>query len=74
MGVNSRLDLPLQEHNHPEAYFAEEQRGWHGYVEWEKYPKKKKKAADILAQYQFAGVRFLYTSPSRSLTDEIAGT
>ena len=33
--------------------FPEELPGWGGYVEWEKYPEKKKKAAEILAQYDF---------------------
>ena len=56
MVANSRLDLPLKENKHPEAYFAEELKGWHGYVEWEKYAEKRKKAADILAQYVFAEV------------------
>ena len=33
--------------------FAEETPGWKGYVEWEKYPEKKRKAAKILARYRF---------------------
>ncbi|KAF2193927.1 molybdopterin binding oxidoreductase [Zopfia rhizophila CBS 207.26] len=33
--------------------FPEELPGWHGYVEWEKYPEKKKAAARILAKYEF---------------------
>ena len=33
--------------------FAEELPGWKGYVEWEKYPEKKRKAAEILARYRF---------------------
>ncbi|MCJ1393642.1 hypothetical protein MMC18_006517 [Xylographa bjoerkii] len=49
-----KTDIPLQESNHPDAYFAEEVKGWHGYVEWEKYPEKQKKAAKILTQYKFA--------------------
>jgi len=35
------------------AHFADERQGWKGYIEWEKYPEKKKEAAAILAQYQF---------------------
>jgi len=35
-------------------YFEEEKPGWGGYIEWEKYPDKKKKAAEILATYDFA--------------------
>jgi|TARA_R110002003_G_scaffold180_6_gene14382 sulfite oxidase len=33
--------------------FAEERKGWKGYIEWERYPEKKKEAAAILAQYDF---------------------
>jgi sulfite oxidase len=36
-----------------EPYFPEEREGWKGYIEWEKYPEKKKKAAEILAKYDF---------------------
>ncbi|KAL6720376.1 hypothetical protein ACLMJK_002297 [Lecanora helva] len=54
MGKPPRLDLPLQESEHPKAYFAEEQEGWHGYIEWEKYPEKRKKAAEILSRYTLA--------------------
>ena len=39
-----------------DVYFPEEQIGWHGYIEWEKYPEKAKRAAEILARHQFAGV------------------
>lgn len=56
MDSNSKLDIPLREPNHPEAYFAEEKKGWHGYVEWERYPDKQRKAAEILSKYKFAGV------------------
>lgn len=38
-------------------HFADEREGWKGYIEWEKYPEKKKEAAAILAQYQFDHVR-----------------
>ncbi len=39
----------------PDSYkiFAEETPGWRGYIEWEKYPEKKRKAAAILARYRF---------------------
>lgn len=33
--------------------FEEEREGWKGYIEWERYPEKKKKAAEILAKYDF---------------------
>ena len=62
MGIKSdeqrpvKLDIPLREPNHPEAYFSEEAEGWHGYIEWEKYPEKKAQAAKILSQYAFADV------------------
>jgi sulfite oxidase len=36
-----------------EPDFPEEREGWKGYIEWEKYPEKKKKAAEILANYDF---------------------
>lgn len=54
----------LAEPNHPpfkllteEPNFKEEREGWTGYWEWEKYPEKKKQAAEILAKYQFPPVR-----------------
>lgn len=34
-------------------HFAEELPGWRGYVEWEKYPDKKARAAQHLARYAF---------------------
>jgi len=33
--------------------FPEERPGWGGYIEWERYPEKKKEAAAILARYDF---------------------
>jgi len=36
--------------------FSEELEGWKGYIEWEKYPDKKKRAAEILAKHEFAKV------------------
>lgn len=41
---------------HPEPSFPEEREGWKGYIEWEKYPEKKKQAEEELAQYDFAPV------------------
>lgn len=58
MGSNERLDIPLRESNQPAAYFPEEERGWHGYIEWEKYTEKQAKAEKILAQYSLPGVRY----------------
>jgi len=39
-----------------EPLFPEERPGWKGYIEWEKYPDKKQKAAEILKQYNFPPV------------------
>lgn len=47
---------PNIENGEQEAYFPEELDGWHGYIEWEKYPEKKAKAAKILAQHEFSKV------------------
>ena len=53
----SCLDIPLRSNNYPETHaFQEELDGWHGYVEWENYPEKKKLAQEILARYTFAEV------------------
>ena len=48
----SMEDFPFQK---PAPFFAEEKEGWKGYVEWEKYPDKKKEAEKILSQYTFPG-------------------
>jgi sulfite oxidase len=37
----------------PNIAFAEEYPGWHGYIEWERYPEKKAQAAALLARYTF---------------------
>jgi sulfite oxidase len=34
----------------------EEREGWHGYVEWEKYPERKKKIRDWMKKFDFPGV------------------
>ena len=49
---------PLYSTNDPQPkdsakIFAEEISGWKGYIEWENYPEKKRKAAEILARYRF---------------------
>ena len=49
--------------------FPEEREGWKGYVEWEKYPEKRKKAAEILAQYDFPAVRPFSTSLQLNLAE-----
>lgn len=37
----------------PDIAFAEETKGWKGYIEWERYPEKKAQAAAILARFKF---------------------
>ena len=38
----------------PNVTFAEQYPGkWKGYIEWEDYPEKKRKAAEILAAHKF---------------------
>ncbi|KAK3308490.1 Oxidoreductase, molybdopterin-binding domain-containing protein [Chaetomium strumarium] len=34
-------------------HFAEERDGWKGYVEWEKYPEKKKQVQELMKKYDF---------------------
>lgn len=36
--------------------FQEEKDGWKGYIEWEKYPDKKKQVHEILQRYDFPDV------------------
>ena len=44
--------LPFRQ-NGEAPVFAEERKGWGGYIEWEKYPEKKKLAEKVLANYDF---------------------
>ncbi|KAG8166683.1 hypothetical protein KVR01_002372 [Diaporthe batatas] len=44
--------LPFQAKGQ-EPHFPEELEGWKGYIEWEKYPEKKKEAEAILDRYDF---------------------
>ena len=53
----AKWGIPLNKTHYPDAYFEEEVDGWHGYIEWEKYPEKKAEAAKILSKYSFADVR-----------------
>lgn len=48
-------DLDGQEESglDPNAVFAEERPGWRGYIEWEDFPDKKAKAAEILTSHTF---------------------
>ena len=68
MVSNEIPDVPLRDERAPKPHFVEEREGWHGYIEWEKYPEKQKKAAGILAQYKFAPVRTSGFRPQASLT------
>ena len=53
-GLSKSSDPPKQQSDY--VHFPEEEIGWHGYIEWEKYPDKAKRAAEILAKHKFAGV------------------
>jgi sulfite oxidase len=37
-------------------HFSEEKEGWNGYIEWEKYPEKKKEVHEIMSKYDFPAV------------------
>lgn len=39
-----------------DIFFKEERKGWSGYIEWERYPEKRKEAERILAKYEFPDV------------------
>lgn len=51
--MSTTTSSPEPQSNGPAPYFKEEREGWHGYIEWEKYPDKKREAAKILAEHQF---------------------
>lgn len=55
--------LPFQTKGQ-EPHFPEEIDGWKGYIEWEKYPEKRKEAEAILEKYDFPEV----STPVISLT------
>jgi hypothetical protein len=51
---NGYIDKDAELVEDPYVTFAEEYPGkWRGYIEWENYPEKRKKAAEILARYKF---------------------
>lgn len=60
--LTSAAGLQLRPSGHPEPVFSEEKPGWKGYIEWEKYPEKKKRAEAVLAQYDFPPVSLLLDS------------
>lgn len=48
----------------PESLELEEEiPGWHGYVEWEKYPERKKAVKEYMKKFDFPGVSFSEISP-----------
>jgi sulfite oxidase len=50
--LRNKEDIP-----NPNALgFEEELPGWYGYVEWEKYPEKKKRAKELMKKFSFLGV------------------
>jgi sulfite oxidase len=51
-------------------FFAEERKGWKGYIEWERYPEKKKLAEEILAKYDFPVVSSTAAQTLQALTVE----
>lgn len=52
-----------QEEKEEAVFFKEERKGWHGYVEWEKYPERKEEGAKILAKHKFPDVCFCEQIP-----------
>lgn len=39
-----------------ELGLKQERKGWHGYIEWEKYPERKEKAKEYLKKFRFPSV------------------
>lgn len=69
-GVNGRSDARRPSILHPdlqirsknelpdphELDLEEELDGWHGYIEWEKYPERKQKAKEFMKKFKFPPV------------------
>ncbi|KAL9059374.1 MAG: hypothetical protein Q9162_001243 [Coniocarpon cinnabarinum] len=57
MTVGLSANLPVHPGNTTQDGFPQELPGWDGYVEWEKYPDRKRRAAEILKSKKssFAG-------------------
>ncbi|MCJ1308472.1 hypothetical protein MMC25_002125 [Agyrium rufum] len=70
----SDIQLTLRTEERPQAFFAEEAKGWHGYIEWEKYPEKKKQAAEILSKYKFEICPEFQTVPLPNTNPVLQGT
>lgn len=64
-------DLPAPKSDN--VYFAEEKKGWHGYVEWEKYPEKAKRAAEMLSRHEFAGAPEFQLKPLPGTNPRLEG-
>ena len=57
--LHPSLVLRTKETPDPEALGLEEEfPGWHGYVEWEKYPERKKEVKEYMKKFNFPGVSF----------------
>lgn len=39
-----------------ELELEEELDGWHGFIEWEKYPERKQKVKEFMKKYKFPSV------------------
>ncbi|KAK4443991.1 putative sulfite oxidase [Podospora aff. communis PSN243] len=55
-------------------HFAEEKEGWEGYIEWEKYPEKKKQVQEIMARYDFPDPPEFQLSPLPKTNPLLLGT
>lgn len=55
--LHPSLVLRTKETPDPEGLGLEEELpGWHGYVEWEKYPERKDKVKEYMRKFEFPGV------------------
>lgn len=62
--LHPSLTLRTKEVPNPEALnLDEELPGWHGYIEWEKYPDRKKAIKEYMKKFEFPGVS-LYSLPT----------
>ncbi|EIM86497.1 molybdopterin binding oxidoreductase [Stereum hirsutum FP-91666 SS1] len=53
--------------------YAEERQGWTGYVEWEKYPERKAKAAEILRRHKFSPIPEFQMGPLPTTNPVLVG-
>jgi len=52
LSIRAKDDVP-----DPETLELEEEvPGWHGYVEWEKYPERKERVKEFMKKFEFPGV------------------